>query len=93
MTINEEHVARRLKELLSWADYIVESLTTDQNYEPGKKEVLERVIGIAALKELRTRAWALREKMYCVSVEAEVPAGSARWRAKEGIVISQEQPG
>jgi hypothetical protein len=77
MNINEEHVARRLKELLSWADYIVESLTTDQNYEPGKKEILERVLGIVALKELRERAWALREKMYCVSVEAEVTARAA----------------
>jgi len=77
MKINEEHVARRLKELLGWADYIVESLLRDQSYEPGKKDVLERVVGIEALKELRDRAWSLREKMYCVSVEAEVRSGSA----------------
>jgi hypothetical protein len=45
VTADTQHVAYRLKELLGWADYIVDSLCRDQNYESGKIEVLGRITG------------------------------------------------
>jgi hypothetical protein len=60
---DDQHVARRLQELLGWAEYIVESLATDQRYEQGKVEALRRMIGDAALGELQQTAGALRETL------------------------------
>jgi len=68
---NEEHVARRLAELLGWADYMVESLSMDQRYEKGKVDELRRMIGETGLSELRQAAWALRGKLDYARIQAE----------------------
>ncbi len=72
MMVDDEYVASSLKQLLEWADYIVESLTVDHGYEVGKVASLKRLLGEAPLKELRQTAWTLREKLYVVAVQTEV---------------------
>jgi len=73
---NAEHVARRLQELLSWADYMVESLSKDQLYEKGKVEELRRLVGDTELGELRQAARTLREKLALARVHSEHPTAS-----------------
>jgi len=68
---DNKHVARRLQELLGWADYIVESLVQDQRYEQGKREVLERLVEQNVLRELRELSWSLREKLHLVATRVE----------------------
>ncbi len=77
VTADARHVAYRLRELLGWADYIVDSLARDQTYELGKVEALHRVAGGDALREIRRLAWELREKLYVAATVAELspPAG------------------
>jgi hypothetical protein len=72
VTADTQHVAYRLKELLGWADYIVDSLCRDQNYESGKIEVLGRITGEDSLREIRRLAWDLREKLYVAATLAEL---------------------
>lgn len=64
---DDRHVARRLHELLSWADYIVECLCRDQSYETGQED----------LRELRQSAWALREKLKLAATRIELSAPAA----------------
>jgi len=78
ITVDPRHVATRLQEPLGWADSIVDSLVKDQTYESGKVDVLHRVAGEDALREIRRLAWALREKLYVAATVAELssPDGS-----------------
>ena len=76
MMVDDEYVVSRLKELLEWADYIVESLTVDHDYEAGKVASLKRLVGEPSLKDLRQVAWTLREKLYVVEVQTEVRCAS-----------------
>jgi hypothetical protein len=61
--INEDHVVRRLEELVGWAQYIEESLTADQKYERGKLKVLDSLIGPERLARLREDARVLSERL------------------------------
>jgi len=72
ITADSQHVAYRLRELLGWADYIVDSLTADQAWESGKLAALGRVTGEESLREIRQLAWALREKLYVAATLAEL---------------------
>lgn len=60
---NREHVVKRLKELRDWADYIVQSLSTDQPYERGKMDLLPQVVGPEDLHDLREEARTLAERL------------------------------
>jgi hypothetical protein len=51
MAVDARHVVRRLAELRDWAEYVHESLMTDQPYEDGK---LQRLSELANAEELRT---------------------------------------
>ena len=51
MAVDARHVVRRLAELRDWAEYVHESLMTDQPYEDGK---LRRLSELANAEELRT---------------------------------------
>ena len=44
---DREHVVKRLKELRDWADYIVQSLSSDQPYEQGKLDLLRPMTELA----------------------------------------------
>jgi hypothetical protein len=70
--VDDEYVASSLKQLLEWADYIVESLTVDHGFEAGKVASLKRMVGESSLKDLRQTAWALREKLNIAVVRSEV---------------------
>ena len=61
VTADAQHVAYRLREILGWADYIVDSLCRDQRYESGKVALLGRLTPAEDLREIRRLAWALRE--------------------------------
>ena len=63
MVITQDHGVRRLKELRGWADYIVESLTRDQCYEPGKVRQLEDLVYSKDLHDLREQASSLRDRL------------------------------
>jgi hypothetical protein len=63
MIITQDHGVRRLKELRGWADYIVESLTRDQCYEPGKVKQLEELVDSKDLEDLRVQASSLRDRL------------------------------
>lgn len=72
VTADSQHVAYRLRELLGWADYIVDSLVKDQTWESGKVEALGRVAGEDNLRDIRRLAWELREKLYVAATLAEL---------------------
>ena len=72
VTADSQHVAYRLRELLGWADYIVDSLCRDQRYETGKLALLGQMTGDEDLREIRQLAWALREKLYVVATRVEL---------------------
>jgi hypothetical protein len=72
VTADTQHVAYRLRELLGWADYIVDSLLKDQTYESGKIAVLGRITGEDSLREIRRLAWDLREKLCVAATLAEL---------------------
>jgi len=72
VTADSEHVAFRLRELLGWADYIVDSICRDQRYESGKLALLGQLTGEKELRDLRHLAWALREKLYVVATRVEL---------------------
>ena len=72
VTAESQHVAFRLRELLGWADYIVDSLCRDQRYESGKIVLLGPLTGEEDLRDIRQLAWALREKLYVVAIRVEL---------------------
>jgi len=74
---DDRHVARKLRELLSWADHIVERPCRDQSYETGTVDLLELRAGEESLRELRQRARALREKLRLAATRIELSAPAA----------------
>ena len=68
---NRSLVLERLHELEGWAEYIVEALHLDQRLEPVKREMLERVVEMQALKQLREMSWCLRDKLHIIATQVE----------------------
>ena len=60
----------RLSELLGWADYIAESLILGDDFAPVEQEELRR---------LREAAWALREEISRIRVQAEYRTSALRY--------------
>jgi hypothetical protein len=60
---NREHILKRLMELRDWADYIVQSLSTDQAYERGKFDLLKQMVGPDDLAGARNEARALADRL------------------------------
>ena len=71
ISADNTHLVHRLRELRGWAGFIIESLTMDQPYETGKRELLGMLLGPSALKELRETAWSLRERLDRATVQLE----------------------
>jgi len=65
-------VMERLQELEGWAEYITEALHIDKNGEPAKKAMLERVVGMPLLRQLRELSWSLRDRLHVVNVQLEL---------------------
>ena len=76
ITADRKHLVRRLQELRGWADFIVESLTNDQPYETGKREMLGQALDPRALKELREIAWSLRDRLDRSAVQLDLTSTS-----------------
>ena len=70
---NEERalVLERLHELEGWADYITGALHLNQQGEPVRRDMLERVVEVQALKQLRELSWSLREKLHLITTKLE----------------------
>ncbi len=65
-------VLERLHELEGWAEYIVETLHRNQQLEPMTREMLERVVEMQALKQLREMSWSLRDKLHLIATQVEL---------------------
>ena len=57
------HVLRRLRDLRDWARFIHDSLTADQPYETGKRNLLEAYLGEALLHEFDSDARSLADRL------------------------------
>jgi len=57
------HVLRRLRDLRDWARFIHDSLTADQPYETGKRNLLEAYLGEALLHEFDSDARNLADRL------------------------------
>lgn len=68
---NRALVLERLQELEGWAEYIIEALHLDRRNEPVKKAMLERVVDLEALRQIRELSWALRDKLHVVTTQVE----------------------
>jgi hypothetical protein len=65
-------VLERLRELEGWAEYITEALYLDQRSEPVKREMLERMLGEQALRQIRELSWSLRDKLHLATTQLEL---------------------
>jgi hypothetical protein len=65
-------VLQRLHELEGWAEYIVEALHLDQRLEPMTREMLERVVEMQALKQLREMSWSLRDQLHIIATQVDL---------------------
>lgn len=64
-------VLERLRDLEDWAEYIAEALHLNQRFEPVNMEMLERLIDLQALKQLREMSWSLRDKLHAIATQIE----------------------
>jgi len=65
-------VLEKLHELEGWAEYIMEALHLDQPLEPMNRTMLERVVEMRALKQLREMSWSLRDKLHLIATQVEL---------------------
>ncbi|MBI3855859.1 MAG: hypothetical protein HY293_09240 [Planctomycetes bacterium] len=57
------HVLQRLRDLRDWARFIHESLSADQPFETGKRELLEAYMGPAFLRAFDSDSSGLAERL------------------------------
>ena len=75
---DREHVVKRLKELRDWADYIVQSLSSDQPYEQGKLDLLRQMTGAEDLADAREEARAVADRLGRLVQRTELADPSVR---------------
>ena len=71
------HVLRRLRDLRDWARYIHESLTADQPFETGKRDLLEAYMGAAFLHEFDSDSRSLADRLDVMIRRIEASAAPA----------------
>ena len=71
------HVLRRLRDLRDWARYIHESLTADQPFETGKRDLLEAYMGEAFLHEFDSDSRSLVDRLDVMIRRIEASAAPA----------------
>jgi hypothetical protein len=71
------HVLRRLRDLRDWARYIHESLTADQPFETGKRDLLEAYMGEAFLHEFDSDSCSLADRLDVMIRRIEASAAPA----------------
>ena len=74
--VSHAYAADRLKDLRDWADYILNSLTHDQEWEQGNLEMLTHMVGNESIEQARqeTRVLAQRLNELLSASQAKVPA-------------------
>lgn len=71
------HVLRRLRDLRDWARFIHDSLTADQPFETGKRELLEAYMGEAFLREFDSDSRSLADRLDAMIRRIEESAAPA----------------
>lgn len=71
------HVLRRLRDLRDWARFIHESLSADQPFETGKRDLLEAYLGEAFLREFDGDARSLADRLDVMIQRIESSAAPA----------------
>jgi hypothetical protein len=71
------HVLRRLRDLRDWARFIHDSLTADQPFETGKRELLEAYMGEAFLREFDSESRSLADRLDAMIRRIEESAAPA----------------
>lgn len=73
--VSHGYAVDRLKDLKDWADYILNSLTQDQEWEQGNVEMLTHMVGNEGLEQARqeTRVLAQRLNELLSASQAKVP--------------------
>lgn len=57
------HVLQRLRDLRDWARFIHESLSSDQPFETGKRDLLEAYMGEAFLREFDSDSLSIADRL------------------------------
>jgi len=71
------HVLRRLRDLRDWARFIHESLSSDQPFETGKRDLLEAYLGEAFLHEFDSDSRSLADRLDVMIRRIEASASPA----------------
>ena len=71
------HVLRRLRDLRDWARFIHESLSADQPFETGKRDLLEAYMGETFLREFDADSLSLVERLDRMIDQIEASAAPA----------------
>lgn len=71
------HVLRQLRDLRDWARFIHESLSADQPFESGKRNLLEAYLGEAFLREFDSDARNLADRLDVMIERIEASAAPA----------------
>jgi hypothetical protein len=71
------HVLRRLRDLRDWARFIHESLSADQPFETGKRDLLEAYLGESFLQGFDADARSLADRLDVMIQRIESSAAPA----------------
>jgi N12 class adenine-specific DNA methylase len=71
------HVLQRLRDLRDWARFIHESMSADQPFESGKRELLAAYMGEAFLREFDSDSSSLAERLDGIIERIESTAAPA----------------
>lgn len=63
MTVDRDHVVRRLCDARDWAQYVHDTLAHDEAHEPGKQRLLERLTDAAELHALQAESRDLADRL------------------------------
>lgn len=63
MSIDREHVVRRLCDARDWAQYVRDTLTQDEAHEPGKQKLLEGLADAGELRALQAQSRDLADRL------------------------------
>jgi hypothetical protein len=63
MSIDRDHVLRRLCDARDWARYVHDTLTLDEAHEPGKQALLEAMTAPEELRALQAESRALADRL------------------------------
>ena len=63
MTVDRDHVVRRLCDARDWAQYVHDTLAQDEPHEPGKQKLLEGMADPDELRALQAESRDLAERL------------------------------